>query len=211
MRRAIAILLLWALPLAAQQTGQNAPLTPKGTGTISVSTQLVAETVLVKDKKGNPIRGLTAKDFAITEDGVPQTISFCEPEELPETASAPEPDRSKPAEVTIYHKLAKTHITAEAPGSIRYKDRRLLALYFDMTAMPPGDQIRALTAAQRFIQTQVTSADVISILRYSGGAVEVLQDFTDDRNRLLSILETMIVGEDQSWNESPDDASTSGR
>ena len=209
MRRAIATLLLCALPSAAQQTGQNAPLTAKGTSTISVNTQLVVETVLVKDKKGNPIHGLTAKDFAITEDGVPQTISFCELQELPETPTGPEPDRSVPENITIYHKLAKTHITPETPGNIRYKDHRLLALYFDMTAMPPGDQIRALTAAKKFLQTQITSADLISILRYSGGAVEVLQDFTDDRDRLLSILETMIVGEDQSWYESPDDASAS--
>src|SRR6266481_979248 len=209
MRRAIATLLLCALPSAAQQTGQNAPLTAKRTSTISVNTQLVVETVLVKDKKGNPIHGLTAKNFAITEDGVPQTISFCELQELPETPSGPEPDRSVPENVTIYHKLAKTHITAETPGNIRYKGHRLLALYFDMTAMPPGDQIRALVAAKKFIQTQITSADLISILRYSGGAVEVLQDFTDDRNRLLSIIETMVVGEDQGWDESPDDASTS--
>ncbi len=209
MRRAIAILLLCALPSAAQQPGQNGPLTAKGTGTITVSTQLVVETVVVKDKKGNPVQGLTAKDFAITEDGAPQTISFCGLQELPETPSAPEPDRSVPENVTIYHKLAKTHISAETPGNIRYKDRRLLALYFDMTATPPGDQIRALAAAKKFIQTQITSADLLSILRYSGGAVEVLQDFTDDRNRLLSILQTMIVGEDQSWNESPDDAGTS--
>ncbi|MGB2662835.1 MAG: VWA domain-containing protein, partial [Candidatus Acidiferrum sp.] len=94
-------------------------------------------------------------------------------------------------------------------GDVRYKDRRLLALYFDMTAMPPADQARALGAAKKFVQTQMTSADLISIMRYEGGSVEVLQDFTDDRNRLLSILETMIVGEDQAWEESPDDASTS--
>jgi VWFA-related protein len=209
MRHAIAILLLCTLPSAAQQTGQNGPLTAKGTGTITVSTQLVVETVVVKDKKGNPIQGLTAKDFAITEDGSPQTISFCGLQALPETPSAPEPDRSVPENVTIYHKLAKTRITAETPGNIRYKDRRLLALYFDMTATPPGDQIRALAAAKKFIQTKITSADLLSILRYSSGAVEVLQDFTDDRNRLLSVLQTMIVGEDQSWYESPDDASTS--
>ena len=52
-----------------------------------VSTQLVVETVGVKDKKGNPIEGLTAKDFTVTEDGVPQEISFCEHQELPETPS----------------------------------------------------------------------------------------------------------------------------
>ena len=54
---------------------------------IKASTQLVVETVVVKDKKGNPIEGLTAKDFTVTENGVPQTISFCEHQELPEAPS----------------------------------------------------------------------------------------------------------------------------
>jgi VWFA-related protein len=84
-----------------------------------------------------------------------------------------------------------------------------LALYFDMTAMPPADQLRALGAARKFIRTQMTSVDLISIMRYSGGAVEVLQDFTGDHSRLLSIIETMIVGEGQGLGESSDDASTS--
>ena len=43
---------------------------------MSVKVQLVVEAVVVKDKQGNPIRGLTAKDFTVTEDGVPQTIKL---------------------------------------------------------------------------------------------------------------------------------------
>ena len=43
----------------------------------------------------------------------------------------------------------------------------------------------------------MTSVDLISIMRYKGGSVDILQDFTSDRDRLLSILETMIVGEGQ--------------
>ena len=78
-----------------------------------------------------------------------------------------------------------------------------------MTAMPPADQMRALAAAQKFIRTQMTPADLMAIMRYSGGAVDVLQDFTDDRDRLLSILETMIVGEGQGFDEATDDASAS--
>ncbi len=74
--------------------------------------------------------------------------------------------------------------------------------------MPAGDQIRALTAADAFVGTQMTYNDQVAILRYSGGAVEVLQDFTGDRNRLRSILETMIVGEGQGFGESTSDAST---
>jgi hypothetical protein len=32
-----------------------------------------------------------------------------------------------------------------------------MALYFDMTAMPPADQLRSLVAAQKFIRTQMAS------------------------------------------------------
>ena len=39
----------------------------------------------VKDKNGNPIEGLTAKDFTVTENGVPQTIRFCEHQEFLKT------------------------------------------------------------------------------------------------------------------------------
>ena len=77
-----------------------------------------------------------------------------------------------------------------------------------MTTMPPADQMRALEAAKRFIKTQMAPADLVAILRFAGGAVDVLQDFTDDRNRLLSILETMIVGEGQGYGLSSDDAGT---
>jgi len=83
-----------------------------------------------------------------------------------------------------------------------------LALYFDLTAMPPWDQVRALAAAEKFVRTQITAADLVAILRYAGGAVDVLQDFTADRDRLLSILQTMIVGEGQGFDSSTNDAST---
>src|SRR6266550_2657685 len=166
MRRVIAAALLWTLTAAAQQTGQNAPPHAKRPAKITVSTQLVVETVVVKDKKGNPIKGLTANDFVVTENGVPQTIRFCEHQELSETPTAAPEAQSEPENTKIYDKLTGTRISSETPGSIRYKDRRLLALYFDMTTMPPAEQLRALAAAKKFIRTQMTAADLVSILRY---------------------------------------------
>src|SRR6202020_2137228 len=58
------------------------------------------------------------------------------------------------------------------------------------------------------VRTQMTTADQIAILRYQGGSVDVLQDFTADRNKLLSILETLVVGEGQGDAASVDDASS---
>ena len=115
---------------------------------------------------------------------------------------------SRPEDIKIYNRLTRTQIAPESPGDVRYKDHRLLALYFDMTAMRPADQLRALSAAEKFIRTQMTTSDLVSIMRYSGGSVDVLQDFTADRNRLLSILETLVVGEGQGSAESVDDASS---
>jgi VWFA-related protein len=205
----LVILVFAVLPAAAQQTGQNASLLANHTTTFKVSSQFVVETVFVKDKRGNPVQGLTAKDFTVTEDGVPQRISFFNSEKLPEAPGCPRPAPPAPANIKIYYQLAHTQITPEAPGSTRYNNRRLLALYFDMTAMPPVDQIRALTAAQNFIRTQMQPDDLMAIMRYAGSGVEVLSDFTHDRDRLLSILETMIVGEGQEFANTTEDSSTS--
>jgi VWFA-related protein len=90
---------------------------------------------------------------------------------------------------------------------MKYKDRRLLAMYFDMSNMPPADQLRALTAGTKFVREQMSPADQVAIMRYSGGSVDVLSDFTSDRNRLLSVLETLAVGEGQGQEEDPGDAS----
>ena len=190
----------------AQTIGSNAAPGQSTTYNLTVSSQLVVETVVVKDKKGNFITGLTAKDFNVTEDGVPQTVRLCEHQELPMTpAPATPPDQEQ---ITIYKTLDRTQLAPENPGHTQYRDHRLLALYFDMTAMPPEDQQRALAAAETFVRTQMTSADLIAILRFSGGSVDVLQDFTADRDRLLSILQTMIVGEGQGSVESIEDASS---
>lgn len=77
-----------------------------------------------------------------------------------------------------------------------------------MTSMRPEDQLRALSAAETFIRKQMTPADLISIMRYQGGSVDVLQDFSSDRDRLLSILQTMVVGEGQGMKDSVDDSSS---
>jgi VWFA-related protein len=208
MRSLLTILLLATLGAEAQQIGQNAAPGQNDTPTLSVRSQIVIETVVVKDKKGNTIDGLTAKDFALTEDGVPQTIRFCEPQSLPSTLSDVPLKPAGPEDIKIYNRLARTQITPETPGDVRYKDHRLLALYFDMTAMRPADQLRALAAAEKFIRSQMTTSDLVSIMRYSGGSVDVLQDFSADRNHLLSILETLVVGEGQGSAESVDDASS---
>jgi len=189
---------------------QNGAVGADGVATFKTSTQLVIETVGVKDKSGKPIEGLTAKDFVVTEDGMPQTIAFFEYQKLPETPSGPITTNAPPLAATPMPKLPRTQIAPERPGDVRYRDRRLLALYFDLVAMPITDQLRALEAAQKFIRTQMTPADLIAIMIFDNGAVRVLQDFTDDRERLLSIVETLAVGEDENATVADDSSADTG-
>jgi VWFA-related protein len=210
MRKIIAGLLagLLGLTASAQQIGQNKDPNTPNDFTLSMKVQLVVETVVVKDKQGNAVEGLTAKDFVVTEDGAPQAIRFCEHQDLAANAKPLQQSKAADEDLKIYKRLARTQIAPETVEKERYKNRRLLALYFDMSAMRPADQLRALYAAEQFIRTQMTSVDLVSIMRYNSASVDVLQDFTADRDRLLSILETMIVGEGQDSAEEVDDASS---
>ena len=199
------MILAAALPFHAQKIGQNAPAGVDAPNTFSTSSQLVVETVNVKDKSGKPVEGLTAKDFTVTEDGAEQAIRIFEYQKVSETQ---EPEPAIPATAQPLKKLPEAQITSEKPGDLRYQNRRLLVLYFDMTAMPPPDQLRAISAAEKFVRTQMTPADRVALMRFEGGAVRVMADFISDRERLMSILETMIVGEAQGFDETTSDDST---
>ncbi len=205
---AISVLVVFAASAVGQQIGQNKPAGASETYTLSVKAQLVVETVVAKDKQGNFIHGLTAQDFTLTEDGVPQAIRFCEHQDLATNATLLPVAPPGTEELKLYKRLTRSQVSPESPGSDRYKNRRLLALYFDMSAMRPADQLRALSAAEQFLRTQMSTVDLVSILRYQGGSVDILQDFTADRNKLLSILQTLIVGEGQGSAETIDDASS---
>ena len=119
--------------------------------------QLTVVDVTVTDKDGGPIDGLTAADFTLTEDGEPQTISLVAfqridaPDGGAPPLPTPRPDPSGVAPSVRTPRAAPTvqpTITGSSPGDIRYRNRRLVVLYFDLSAMPPPDQMRAFTAAR---------------------------------------------------------------
>ncbi len=198
MTRTAATLLALALvvPLTAQQPQPPAPPVFRS------GAQLTVETVTVKDKSGKPIEGLTAKDFSITEDGVPQTISFVEFQRVPSPSDPVQAADAVPAAAAAVAAPPRPpeeqhQISPSAPGDIRYRDRRLLVLYFDLSAMPPNDLMRAYGAGQKFIATQMKAQDLVAIMTFQGGAVKVKHDFTGDRAQLQEVFETLVYGDDK--------------
>jgi VWFA-related protein len=169
-------------------------------------TRLIVQTVSVKDKDGRAVEGLKPEDFLVTEDGEPQTVSFVEFERLPDRpasarAASPAPQFAATPSVPS---PTQGQIAIPPPGDTRYRDRRLLVLYFDLTAMPPADQMRAYGAAQTFIDTQMQPTDVLAIMTFAGGAVRVKQDFTADRGALKEVIQTLIFGDDKDGDGIPD-------
>ena len=71
---AIAVVAAAALSGHAQQ-----PPPERAPGTLKEAVRAVLVDVVVRDRRGDPVRGLTASDFQILEDGVPQTIGSFTP------------------------------------------------------------------------------------------------------------------------------------
>jgi VWFA-related protein len=202
-------------PAKPPSGAQQSPAVPaNGTAKFTASTQLVVEDVIVRDKSGKIIEGLTAKDFVVTEDNVPQTITICDfqkltTDPLPPASDTPSiPDTPAPEKPKVDPVVA-TQIAPEAPGDIKYRDKRLIALYYDMSAMPEPDQLRALDAGTKYIRTQMTAADMMAIIKYDGTAVKVLQDFTSSRDELMKTMTKLIIGEGQGLDELTSDDSSS--
>ncbi len=187
---------------SAQQQPQTQPPVFRST------TRLIVQTVTVKDGDGKVIEGLTAKDFSVTEDGQPQDIAFVEFQRLqspaPATAQTPPAPAPPPPANAQVERATATQIAAPAAGDIRYQDRRLLVFYFDGSAMSPPDQIRAYTNALKYVDTQMTPADLIAVMAFQNGAVSVKADFTDNKNTLREVIQILIYGDDQNNDGIPD-------
>ncbi|MBZ5631876.1 MAG: VWA domain-containing protein [Acidobacteriia bacterium] len=180
------ILLLVAASLFAQEV------------TFKVESKLVIVNVSVKGKDGKPLTTLKKEDIEIYEDGVKQDLAVFELEQLSNQVLAPVA-ATPSAPVTLEERVERVPAgqavtTAAATPTVRHQDKRLVALFFDFSNMPQADQLRAKDAAVDFISKQMTASDLVSIMAY-GNRFDVLEDFTADRDRLLSRLQKMATGE----------------
>jgi len=191
-----------AFPQQAQQGVQT--LNSKGTFKFEATTQLVVVNVSVKGKDGEPVDNLKASDFVVTEDGKPQQLKVFEFQKLedavlpaitpPPAQLKKRPDPSEPKAEAPVKSAVATQIATAASGEVKYKDRRLLVFFFDQAGMPVADQLRAQQGALKFLQSQITQADMVSVMAYSTD-LRILQDFTNDRDALARIIQGLTIGE----------------
>ncbi len=163
--------------------------------TFKANTRLVVLNVFAKDKSGKDLTSLHKEDFTVLEDGKPQKISIFELQRLDTEPSAIATSASPaPVVATASNEAKAKQITTKAAGEIQYRDRRLMVFFFDMSSMPPADQIRAGTSALKFIDQQMKPSDMVAIMTFAT-KVEVKQDFTDDRDALREAIKGLRTGE----------------
>jgi len=183
-----AALLLQGVPLGAQESGQ--PVAAQGR--IRVTTELVLVNVVARDKKGNLIKDLKKEDFTLYEDGKKQEISSFDFENVDQLAATAGPTVSGVAPGTLLHSSKK------APPTLDARDRRLILLFFDFSAMQPEEIDRSVDAAKKFVHEKMQPADLIAVISLSTN-MHVDCDFTDDQQKLASVLSSYNSGEGQGF------------
>ena len=108
--RGFALFLMMTAAAGAQQVGQNRDANAPRDYTLSMNVRLVVENVVVKDKQGSPVHGLTAKDFTVTEDGAAQTIRYFEHQDLVSNATPLAASMPSDENLKIYRRLAPSQI-----------------------------------------------------------------------------------------------------
>ncbi len=182
--RARRALLLLSLAAGAQQ--------PQPQVKFTAAANLVIVNVTVEDRAGHTIEGLKKEEFTVLEDGKPQAIAVFDFQRLTlePLPSAPPP---LPPGLGVSPPPAAQQPPPE-PGKSPYQNRRLLVLFFDFSGMSPSEQMRAQDAALKFLQEQMTAADLVSIMSFSS-RLRVDQDFTDDREALGEVIRAFRIGE----------------
>ncbi len=116
--------------------------------------EMVIVDVVVTDKKGEPVSGLTKDDFVVTEEDTPQPISTFEAVQLPAQAS------EKPAP----RPRVSTNLDRETHAG------RSFVILFDDIHLSLGSAQRAKAAVAQFLKTGVREGDRVSLVASGGGA-----------------------------------------
>jgi VWFA-related protein len=139
-----ATLSIVALPSARQ--AQQSPST-----TFRSGTALVEVDIIVKDKDGNFVSGLTSDDFEVLEDGRRQQIQHFYL--VTERAAAPNEPRS----------------VVMMPRSPDQTGRRVFVLFFDTEHLAPSGLTRLKQAAMKFVGEQFRPRDLGGV--FANGAL----------------------------------------
>ncbi len=189
--KAVAVLLTLVLLRAASPSQQQSDYV------FRTGSELVLVNVTARDKNGNFVKGLKPENFTILEDNKPQKVISFDVENV-DAVPATNVAQAKPLAEPPPEQSNQP--TSPADAAKQFKDRRLIVLFFDLSAMEPDEIDHAVTSAEHYVDTQMAPADLVSIVSL-GSSLLVNQDFTADRDLLNKQLQQFSSGSGQGFEE----------
>jgi len=159
---------------------------PQERPTFSTSANLVIVDVTVRGRDGVSVENLTKDDFELYEGGKLQRLQGCDLQRL---QTKPLPPLNLPSRSLMRRDHPPIVATAD-----NARDHRLMILFFDFSSMQSTEQIRATESAVKFLSTQMTSSDLVSIMVF-GSVLQTVQEFTADRDLLISTIQRFHIGD----------------
>ena len=166
-------------------------------------TELVLVNVVVRDKNGNVVRGLTRGDFVVSEDDKAQQISSFDFEELDKEDAAPTAPATPVLDKKPQPLRAPVAVATEAaavPPKVDMHGRRLIVMFFDLSSMQPEELGRAVKAAHGYVDNKLSPADLIAVASFAT-SLRVDQDFTADRVTLGKAIDAFSGANGQGFEE----------
>lgn len=187
----IPLLIAFTSITYGQQNPNRSTAPPQEQETLHVSTASVQVEAIVTDKSGRRINGLTASDFQLTDEAKPQSIDFFSVIEGSRVQRTENRGASSNAAAT-----GNSVTTTTSPLVTPYRGRHI-ALIFDDLNLSAENFLRARRSFADYINNKLDANDLVAIIS-TGGSFASMQQFTNDKQRLLSALNRIAYQGSQS-------------
>ncbi|MCU1350650.1 MAG: hypothetical protein JWO56_3680, partial [Acidobacteria bacterium] len=179
--RAIAAIALLALPVFAQQPQQPAPSFGE-----TIEVRVINVDVMVTDKSGKPVSGLTKDDFELYENG--KKLDITNFAEISGTTQSAAMTRTAQPNAAATPAAPAPAPSAEAPD-VR---SRKVALFIDNSTLTPPSRAKVVAAAKDFLAKAIRPADQVMIVTWNPG-LKVNLEFTNDAAAAARTLDSITT------------------
>ncbi|HEX8163194.1 MAG TPA: VWA domain-containing protein [Pyrinomonadaceae bacterium] len=181
--RHLALTVLCASVAFSQQPAPQ-PTPPQGQQdeALKVSTAVVQLDVIVTDKTGRRVTGLDASDFQVTDDNTPRPVDYftaIERSRLVAQKGAASPGAASPGATAA---AAPPVSSLAVPYPARH-----IALVVDDQNLSIENFTRMRRALTDYVNTQLSPDDMVALIS-TGGSLSSLQQFTNDKQRVLAAI-----------------------
>jgi VWFA-related protein len=167
---------------------QTSVASQKRDESVRIGVNVVTLDIAVTDKRRRPVLNLTAKDFTVLEDGVPQRIeSFNTGSAVP--ARVEQKGQNDHGGGSVSKSNDAAHTTNQPFAGYRY-----ISLVIDNTSVQAANRDPVERALTRYVRERLRPDDLAAIYAV-GNSLSLVQPFTADREKLLKGARGAVQGQ----------------